>query len=69
MFDPYDAVKLAEDAILSHSRLLEVGGSVERKPYTPPLLLSGNGSPTVQVHYSQMSIRERMLLAKITGYL
>ena len=46
MFDPYDAVKLAEDAILSHSRLLEVGGSVERKPYTPPLLLSGNGSPT-----------------------
>ena len=46
MFDPYDAVKLAEDAILSHSRLLEVGGSVERKPYTPPLLLLGNGSPT-----------------------
>lgn len=46
MFDPYDVVKLAEDAILSHSRLLEVGGSVERKPYTPPLLLSGNGSPT-----------------------
>ena len=45
MFDPYDAVKLAEDAILSHSRLLEVGGSVERKPYTPPLLLSGNGDP------------------------
>lgn len=23
----------------------------------------------MQVHYSQMSIRERMLLAKITGYL
>jgi hypothetical protein len=43
MFDPYDAGKLAEDAILSHSRVLEVGGSVERKPYTPPLLLSGNG--------------------------
>ena len=45
MFDPYDAGKLAEDAILSHSRVLEVGGSVERKPYTPPLLLSGNGGP------------------------
>ena len=45
MFDPYDAGKLAEDAILSHSRVLEVGGSVERKPYTPPLLLSGNGDP------------------------
>ena len=45
MLDPYDAGKLAEDAILSHSRVLEVGGSVERKPYTPPLLLFGNGDP------------------------
>jgi hypothetical protein len=45
VFDPYDAGKLAEDAILSHSRVLEVGGSVERKPYAPPLLLSGNGDP------------------------
>ena len=45
-FQPNDVGKLAEEAILSHSRVLEAGGSVERKPYTPPLLLSGNRSPT-----------------------